>query len=170
MQGIANLFTGFNQSLQVLFNDYIHRNWDRWVQRWSRASAYSPWEMEIADVRDELEKYEEEIELEDLIFIPLGITHHQRERYDIVEYINDITFTYTQTLMERTNGRFSAAYTYGNQRQTFDDLRQNRTFHYMPDGRGSVANLTGSNGAVSTRHTYDPFGVETRIRTHKQPI
>ena len=32
MHAIANLFTAFNQSLQVLYNDYLYRNWHRFTR------------------------------------------------------------------------------------------------------------------------------------------
>ncbi|MCL2354590.1 MAG: hypothetical protein FWC68_01635, partial [Oscillospiraceae bacterium] len=163
-QSIASLFTGFNQALQVIYSDFLNRNWHRFTENFRNNNIVET-TREIYDIREEyILKGEEEPDIEDLILIPIAVSHHQRNEYDLVEYINDITFENTQVLMTYTNRRASSAYTYGIERLTHEDLRMGTMHHYMHDGRGSVANLTpqARNGHM-VRYSYDPFGNETRI-------
>lgn len=113
---------------------------------------------------------EKQVEMEEIIFIPLGITHQNRNKYELTQYINDITTENTQVLMQYgKKAKDTVAYNYGNERLSIEDAKNKNkadTFIYNYDGRGSVTNLLDNNGSSVVEYSYDAFG-ETTI-TGKQ--
>ena len=80
--------------------------------------------------------------------------------YDITTYVNDVTKKNKQVLMEYgENCNVTEEYYYGLQREIYK--HDNDTEYYMYDGRGSVANLTTSAGAMKIAYSYDTFGEAT---------
>jgi len=80
--------------------------------------------------------------------------------YDITTYVNDVTKQNEQVLMEYgASGNVTEEYYYGLQREIYK--HDNATEYYMYDGRGSVANLTTSTGAMKIAYSYDTFGEAT---------
>ena len=49
---------------------------------------------------------------EDMIFIPFGVNQNDQNRYELTQYINDVTTHNTQVLMEYSNESGITAYTY----------------------------------------------------------
>ena len=113
---------------------------------------------------------EKQAEMEEIIFIPLGITHQNRNKYELTQYINDVTTENTQVLMQYgKKAKDTVAYNYGNERLSIEDAKNKNkadTFTYNYDGRGSVTNLLDNNGSSVVEYSYDAFG-ETTI-TGKQ--
>ena len=80
--------------------------------------------------------------------------------YDITTYVNDVTKQNEQVLMEyNASGNVTEEYYYGLQREIYK--HDTATEYYMYDGRGSVANLTTSTGAMKIAYSYDTFGEAT---------
>jgi len=91
------------------------------------------------------------------VFIPESNTSTTRKDYELTFYVNDINTAYTRTLVEYdANGQMTNTFEYG------DTLLARETTHgresYLYDGRGSVANITDSSGAMVASYTYDTFG------------
>ena len=97
---------------------------------------------------------------EDMIFIPFGVNENDQNRYELTQYINDVTTQNTQVLMEYSNESGITAYTYGNERLSYETNGVNYKYNY--DGRGSVTNLLDSTGASVVEYNYQPFG-ETEV-------
>ena len=97
---------------------------------------------------------------EDMIFIPLGISNKDRNRYELTQYINDVTTQNTQVLMEYSNESGITAYSYGNERLSYEV--NGETYRYNYDGRGSVTNLLDNNNASVVQYNYKPFGETTK--------
>ena len=97
---------------------------------------------------------------EDMIFIPLGISNKDRKRYELTQYINDVTTQNTQVLMEYSNESGITAYSYGNERLSYEV--NGETYRYNYDGRGSVTNLLDNNNASVVQYNYKPFGETTK--------
>ena len=97
---------------------------------------------------------------EDMIFIPLGISNKDRNKYELTQYINDVTTQNTQVLMEYSNESGITAYSYGNERLTYET--NGATYQYNYDGRGSVTNLLDNNNASVVQYNYKPFGETTK--------
>jgi RHS repeat-associated protein len=85
--------------------------------------------------------------------------------YEIINYVNDVSLQNAQVLMTSDkDGNYDNAYTYGLDRISVDNLASDELgkrdpLYYMYDGRGSVAQLTNSQGQVRDKYSYDPFGV-----------
>gem|GEM_PF-4639843 len=91
------------------------------------------------------------------MFIPESNTSTTRKDYELTFYVNDINTAYTRTLVEYdANGSMVNTFEYG------DTLLARETTggreSYLYDGRGSVANITDSSGAMVASYTYDTFG------------
>ena len=97
---------------------------------------------------------------EDMIFIPFGIDEKDQNKYELTQYINDVTTQNTQVLMEYSNESGITAYSYGNERLSYETKGVNYKYNY--DGRGSVTNLLDSTGASVVEYNYQPFG-ETEV-------
>lgn len=104
-------------------------------------------------------------ETEEIIFIPLGITHQNRNKYELTQYINDVTTENTQVLVEYgKKAKDTVAYNYGNERLSYEDAKNKNkadTFIYNYDGRGSVSNVLDDNGTSMVQYSYDAFGETT---------
>lgn len=95
-----------------------------------------------------------------MIFIPFGVNQNDQNRYELTQYINDVTTQNTQVLMEYSNESGITAYTYGNERLSYETNGVNYKYNY--DGRGSVTNLLDNNNTSVVEYNYQPFG-ETEI-------
>ena len=95
-----------------------------------------------------------------MIFIPFGVNENDQNRYELTQYINDVTTQNTQVLMEYSNESGITAYSYGNERLTYETNGESYKYNY--DGRGSVANLLDKTNTSVVEYNYQPFG-ETEI-------
>ena len=95
-----------------------------------------------------------------MIFIPLGISNKDRNKYELTQYINDVTTQNTQVLMEYSNESGITAYSYGNERLSYEV--NGETYRYNYDGRGSVTNLLDNNNTSVVQYNYKPFGETTK--------
>ena len=112
---------------------------------------------------------EKQAEAEEMIFIPLGITHQNRNKYELIQYINDVTSENTQVLMEYgKKAKDTMAYNYGNERLSYEDAKnknETETYTYNYDGRGSVTNILDNNATSMVEYSYNAFGETTIIGT-----
>ena len=90
-----------------------------------------------------------------------GTTHI----YDLTYYVNDIN---------TSDGNVNVLSTYGSKNKLKDDFSygaggrisasttKSNARYYLPDGRGSVSDITSASGAVQTHYSYGPFGEVTQ--------
>ena len=105
---------------------------------------------------------------EDMIFIPFGVNENDQNRYELTQYINDVTTQNTQVLMEYSNESGITAYTYGNERLSYETNGVNYKYNY--DGRGSVTNLIDNTNTSVVEYNYQPFGETEIIGTKAQEL
>ncbi|MBQ8209156.1 MAG: LysM peptidoglycan-binding domain-containing protein [Clostridia bacterium] len=106
----------------------------------------------IIDVDEEL--------IKNIMLIPNGVDSCDFGDYDLTGYINNVNTEYTQVLMEyAANGKLTAAYEYGVFRESANI--NGEQFYYDYDGKGSVVDITNTNGKKATTYSYDAYGNAT---------
>ncbi|MDL2250823.1 DUF6531 domain-containing protein [Lachnospiraceae bacterium OttesenSCG-928-J05] len=109
---------------------------------------------------------EEKSALYTTVFIPAGTNQVNRDTYLYTNYINDINQEYTQVLQEY-GSRGTSTYEYGNERLTVQENDKKQTYVY--DGKGSVSELTDSNGSNIVSYSYDVYGNASTSTTTSNP-
>jgi len=96
------------------------------------------------------------------ITIPSFPGEDNRIDYDLTYYVNDTNTTNTQVLAAYgATNTLTADYAYGADGRISTQTPGKSSDYYLPDGRGSVSDLTDSAGKVLTHYTYDPSGQVT---------
>jgi len=96
------------------------------------------------------------------ITIPAFPDQDTRIDYELTYYVNDTNTQNVQVLSEYgATGALRDTFSYGAGRRISATKAGHDTNYYLPDGRGSVADLTGSTGSVLTSYAYSPFGEVT---------
>lgn len=95
------------------------------------------------------------------IYFPYTSEEATSSKYELTEYINDVTSEYTQVLAEYGTKKNSlqATYTYGINRESYNN--NSTTSYYQYDGRGSVVNLYGQKKKDMVSYSYSPYGEQT---------
>jgi len=96
------------------------------------------------------------------ITIPAFPDQDSRIDYELTYYVNDTNTQNTQVLSEYgATGSLRDTFSYGAAGRVSATEAGHGTNYYLPDGRGSVSQLTDSAGSVLTSYTYSPFGEVT---------
>ena len=183
---ISEFWYGFGQGAsQICANGahvsrMLYLNWDKIATR----SHTIPVTELVADGNEVRTK--RSADLADAVFIPDGVSSATRLDYELTTYVNDVNTAHTRTLAEYDQfGRNTHIYEYGAgmgyiETDEFANSYGTASMQdsygvsallahtssagremYAFDGRGSVANLTGTAGLAQASYRYDLFGTAT---------
>jgi len=93
------------------------------------------------------------------VTIPSFPGEDNRIDYELTYYVNDTNTQNVQVLSEYgATNTLTSNFTYGAAGRISMQTPGKSSSYYLPDGRGSVSDLTDSTGKVLTHYTYDPSG------------
>jgi len=119
------------------------------------------WDIHIEKNTTTYERIADERYDSNTVFIPENVSDLSRRDYEMVRYLNDTNTEYTRTLVEYSPvGRAQSIYEYSQGLELLAHSGAGREY-YSLDGRGSVANLTNTQGVLRASYEYDVFGMAT---------
>ena len=139
---VISTISGLGMSAYVGLSNTLHNAWEyisNSLLGYKDSSSGGVWVPGSDTPEDTIESGVGEAVV-DQVYIPNNIAYSDRDEYELIEYVNDVTQPNTQVLAEYTNQDTQrTAYSYGLDRLTYEP--QGRVAdYYLYDGRGSVKN------------------------------